>query len=387
MSETLALCMMVRDEAATLERALKSAAFYVDEICILDTGSTDATPEIAQRYADVFATERFEPFHFAKARNASVALASCRYVLILDADEYLAGHLVEWLGMRERLRSEKPGSVTVTLDNVLAGGAVHDRERTRRIFLREEVEWEGRIHHSLVRDPGRQMETRAEIHHTGYDLTQEAKREKFATRVEMNRRAALENKHRPKTYAYYRRKYAEALAMTGQYDVAAEVYRWCYKNEHLAHARMEIATNWVKALIDARRHQGKMLVREVAVSLASEVAQNAALRGEPVPLYWAACLLSLEGEPVTGLHLFDICHQMMQRSRAGGGGGSAAGGFQPFPRLTLSERVLRETAAALLESAQYADEGARLRACTAEETPAVFADIHRIVAAGEPEAA
>ena len=49
---TISLCMIVRDEEDVLERCLNSAADLVDEIIIVDTGSTDRTREIAQKFTD-----------------------------------------------------------------------------------------------------------------------------------------------------------------------------------------------------------------------------------------------------------------------------------------------------------------------------------------------
>ena len=49
---TISLCMIVKNEEAVLGRCLDSAAGLVDEFVVVDTGSTDATREIATRYAD-----------------------------------------------------------------------------------------------------------------------------------------------------------------------------------------------------------------------------------------------------------------------------------------------------------------------------------------------
>lgn len=47
---TISLCMIVRDEAAVLERCLQSVAHLVDEIIIVDTGSVDETKTIAAAF-------------------------------------------------------------------------------------------------------------------------------------------------------------------------------------------------------------------------------------------------------------------------------------------------------------------------------------------------
>ena len=48
--QTISLCMIVRDEAAVLERCLQSVAHLVDEIIIVDTGSVDETKTIAAAF-------------------------------------------------------------------------------------------------------------------------------------------------------------------------------------------------------------------------------------------------------------------------------------------------------------------------------------------------
>ncbi|MBS4022802.1 MAG: glycosyltransferase family 2 protein [Dethiobacter sp.] len=84
----LSLCMIVKDEAENLPRCLESARDTVDEIIVVDTGSTDNTPEIALRYGA-------RVFHytwqgdFAAARNYSLDQATGEWILCLDADEEL----------------------------------------------------------------------------------------------------------------------------------------------------------------------------------------------------------------------------------------------------------------------------------------------------------
>ena len=49
---TVGVALIVKDEAATLPRVLDSIAAAVDEIVVVDTGSTDATVQVARRYTD-----------------------------------------------------------------------------------------------------------------------------------------------------------------------------------------------------------------------------------------------------------------------------------------------------------------------------------------------
>ncbi|OGX68203.1 MAG: hypothetical protein A2189_01470 [Paenibacillus sp. RIFOXYA1_FULL_44_5] len=88
MENLISLCMIVKDEEKVLRRCLDSVKNLVDEIIIVDTGSSDHTKSIALEYTDqVF---DFTWIHdFSAAKNAAIAKASCKWILVLDADEYV----------------------------------------------------------------------------------------------------------------------------------------------------------------------------------------------------------------------------------------------------------------------------------------------------------
>jgi glycosyltransferase involved in cell wall biosynthesis len=97
--------MIVKDEEAVLERCLKSVQGYVDEIIVVDTGSTDSTPDIARRFTDQVYT--FEWNHdFSAARNEALKHASGKWILVLDADEYFEEQEIRKL--RQLLESMDP---------------------------------------------------------------------------------------------------------------------------------------------------------------------------------------------------------------------------------------------------------------------------------------
>jgi glycosyltransferase involved in cell wall biosynthesis len=103
--QTIACCMIVKNEAANLARCLASVRPFVDQLHIVDTGSADGTPDIAGEFDPT--TVRLAEFEdFATARNLSLDNASgysfpnayyrknCTrpdWILWIDADEVLIG--------------------------------------------------------------------------------------------------------------------------------------------------------------------------------------------------------------------------------------------------------------------------------------------------------
>ena len=87
---TFSLCMIVKNEAAVLDRCLSSLADLMDEVVIVDTGSTDDTLKIARKYTDEEHIHHFDWVDdFAAARNYAFSLCTKDYIYTADADEYL----------------------------------------------------------------------------------------------------------------------------------------------------------------------------------------------------------------------------------------------------------------------------------------------------------
>ena len=96
---TITLAMIVRNEAHYLAACLDSVKDHVDEIVIVDTGSTDHTLHIAAGY-----TDKIYPFpwqgNFSEARNYAIGQSTGEWILSLDADERLVcptGHLKSYI--------------------------------------------------------------------------------------------------------------------------------------------------------------------------------------------------------------------------------------------------------------------------------------------------
>src|SRR5258706_16159037 len=86
----LSAAIIVRDEAAHLDGCLESLTDLVDDIVVVDTGSSDGSIDVARRHGAVVVSD---PWHndFSRARNRSLDLAPSDWILYVDADERVTG--------------------------------------------------------------------------------------------------------------------------------------------------------------------------------------------------------------------------------------------------------------------------------------------------------
>ena len=140
----IALVMIARDEARCIERALRSAAAWVDEMHVLDTGSVDDTPDIARRCGASVAHARWQD-DFAAARNAALAYSDAHWRLVMDADEWLADG-AESLAAWRADAAPRIGLLRVT--SLLDGGPGGTQQSPSWLprLLPRGVAYRGRIH-------------------------------------------------------------------------------------------------------------------------------------------------------------------------------------------------------------------------------------------------
>ncbi|AIG27121.1 glycosyltransferase [Brevibacillus sp. 7WMA2] len=148
---TISLCMIVKNEEDSLARCLDSVKDLVDEINIIDTGSTDGTVELAKQYTDrVFFFEWIDDF--SAARNFAFTKATQEYILHLDADDFLLE--ID----RERLRTLKetldPAVDSVTMKYHTAfdefDNPIMSFRRNRLVKRSNNFQWIGAVHEYLA---------------------------------------------------------------------------------------------------------------------------------------------------------------------------------------------------------------------------------------------
>ncbi len=148
---SISLCMIVKNEEDVLARCLDSAAELVDEIIIVDTGSTDRTREIAARFTDQIFDFPWQD-DFAAARNESFSHASMDYCLWLDADDvFLEEDRRAFLEMKETLEPD----VSVVMAPYHTGfdengGVTFSYYRERLIKNRAGMRWAGAVHEAVA---------------------------------------------------------------------------------------------------------------------------------------------------------------------------------------------------------------------------------------------
>lgn len=214
--------MIVKNEEAVLERCLQSVKHIVDEIIIVDTGSTDDTKEIAKKFdAKIYDFEWCNDF--SKARNYSFSLANKDYILWLDADDVMEEK--EQLKLMELKKSLSEEVDAVSMPYILAvseSGDVGYQIRRHRLAKRERhFQWEGKVHEVLL--------VSGNILHS--DVAIEHKKEK---------------QHTDRNLQIYMDCYER-----GEYFSPRDVYY--FGNELLDHGKYEKAIDQYRAFLDSEQ--------------------------------------------------------------------------------------------------------------------------------------
>jgi tetratricopeptide (TPR) repeat protein len=170
---TISLCMIVKDEEAMIGRCLEAARGAVDEIVVVDTGSTDRTVEIAESHGARVLHHVWDG-DFSAARNASFEAATGDWVMYLDADEVLVVDDVERLrALAGRTWREAFFVTEINHTGDLEDGTAITHDAMRLFRNRPEYRFEGRIHEQIAQClpaylPERQERTTVRVEHYGY---------------------------------------------------------------------------------------------------------------------------------------------------------------------------------------------------------------------------
>ena len=191
---TIAACMIVKNESEFIRSAIESVRDAVDEIVVVDTGSTDDTVQIAQR-----AGARVHHFSwvndFSAARNASLDYATSDWVLILDADERLTknSHVALKAVVENHHYDDIQKVFCVQIKNYTRAGVFQSDGFSGRLFRRmPEMRFEGRVHEEVGRHLGTDYRLDIVFEHFGADPDVIAEKGKDQRNLELLRHRIAE---------------------------------------------------------------------------------------------------------------------------------------------------------------------------------------------------
>ena len=171
MSMLLSAALIVRDEARVLEECLTSIEGVVDEIVLVDTGSSDDSPKIAADHGARVIHHSWDR-DFAQARNVGLNAASGEWILYIDADERLIG------ADRAQIQALLDGAPEVAFRLLLRPDSRSTPYREHRLWRSDpRIRFAGKIHEKVTPAIGAlaRLERRPVgdcgllLEHTGYE--------------------------------------------------------------------------------------------------------------------------------------------------------------------------------------------------------------------------
>ncbi|HEY3612238.1 MAG TPA: glycosyltransferase [Gaiellales bacterium] len=194
----LSLCMIVKDEEELLPACLEAVRDAVDEIVVVDTGSSDRTVEIAESFGAKVVSFPWNG-SFADARNVSIGHASGDWILYLDADEQLApGSAAQLRDLLGRTWREAFYLIETNHTGGDEAGTAVSHPAMRVFRNRPDYRFEGRIHEQKTRLmptflPERFETTTVRVEHYGYLKSRVVGRDKSRRNLELLLREAEES--------------------------------------------------------------------------------------------------------------------------------------------------------------------------------------------------
>lgn len=225
----LSLSMIVKNEAKNLGRCLSSVINIVDEIIIVDTGSTDNTIEIAKEYgAKVFYYQWNNSF--SDARNFALSQSNYNFILYLDADEYLEKTSITEIS--EITKKDNPGGYLCNVKSPMVNGSIVEMSYPRLFSNKPVIRFEGKVHEqietSLINNGYKIYPSGISIVHTGYAKDDTILKNKAYRNLELLEKEAQEN---GTGYIFY--QIANTYAVLNERQKAKEYYLKAYNTSEL----------------------------------------------------------------------------------------------------------------------------------------------------------
>ncbi|HIQ62623.1 MAG TPA: glycosyltransferase [Candidatus Avichristensenella intestinipullorum] len=259
---TVSLCMIARDEEAVLGRCLQSVEGIAEEIIVVDTGSRDATREIARAHgAKVYDWAWRDDF--AAARNEAFSHASMEYILWLDADDVMdEENRQKFLALKETL-DPSIDMVMMRYHVAFAANGTPTLTFYRERLMRRSAgfRWQGRVHEAIV-PAGHVIRCDIAVRHQKKGPGNPGRNLRIYERM-LAEGETLEPRHR-----YY---YGRELLSAGRLEEAQEQLTACIEDER----------TWVENRIGACRDLAGCLVRREKAQEALAVLVRSLAMGAP----------------------------------------------------------------------------------------------------------
>lgn len=242
--------MIVKNEEKYLRGCLESVNDLVNQIVVVDTGSTDSTIQIAKEFnADVFYFEWIKDF--SAARNFALSKSSGDWILYLDADERLSVDSIseiktitnsnEFIGVNCFVKSSDDESAR---ENVIS--------YPRLFRYSDKIKFSGAVHEqiieSLIDNNYKIIKSSIEILHLGYNVSKDKKKEK----AERNLELLLKDHHaNPTTYNTF--QLAQTYNVLERFDEAGKFFRELASNK-IAGKEIQLLSYYNIASEQLRKH-------------------------------------------------------------------------------------------------------------------------------------
>lgn len=198
-TDSISLCMIVKNEENNLVRCLNSVKDVVDEIIIVDTGSSDGTVEIAKSFgANVY----FHPWEgdFSKARNYSMKYATGKWILILDADEEF--EKCHGPKLNEIVRNNNSSVVSFVVKNLYKESTQECYANSIRLIRNFNGAYYDGIVHNALKYSGHNIYTNISIIHYGYNGSSDKMEKKFIRTTTLLKKQVEKSPEDPTPHRY-----------------------------------------------------------------------------------------------------------------------------------------------------------------------------------------
>ncbi len=315
-NRAVSACLIVKDAATSLPRGLESIRDFVQEIIVVDTGSRDGTPALAEALGGrVYSFPWTDDF--AAARNEALRHAAGPWVLSLDADEYFDD------ANRRKLRDllahlpEEEAAYVMTMRSPMPAGSPLDIQNIRLFRHHPQVRWQYRVHEQVgpaIRRLGHPIHTTdVVIHHAGYQDPQTRGR-----KLERNARLLELDLHDHPEDAFVLFNLGTAYDELGRTDEAIALLR---RSLQLAPPEYSTIRDTYAALLQCHRRLGQ---RDAAWAVCREGRQRFP---DDVALWFAESQLQRDAGDLAGA---EQCLLGLMRAKPGAYFGATDAGIRNY---------------------------------------------------------